>query len=392
MKLMLIAYALSVMFGLLMVVRVWRASTLDGVLTLLVPFYFIIAMIKYWNEPDHNIRFHALGMVVCLGIAFWAAFNAAEKMVNSGVAGMLASGSPAERADVVRQLREEGISVSAEEEKALTGNDPEAAARTMQHILATMESRQGGTSGSAEAHAAARPRDAEFDNPRPVAAEERPPEVLSYAEAARRATFNRGRYTREAIGLTVDLPLKYRLINAADARRLDQSRGRPEDARVMGWVLDEKNPLADPDTWHVTMRWHPDGWIAAGTLDPVQLLQAAQSQREPTVRVAASNGDLLGYAVSPQFDGQVLDWSEERVLANSDTHVVDCHAVRPGLRGMIEFSISGMAPAALETCHATVRLMAEKSSFHDGKGYVTTAPEGVSHASYTLAGVASHSP
>lgn len=377
MKLMLIAYALSLMFVLLMVVRVWRASALDGILTLLVPFYFIIAMIKYWNEPDHNIRFHVLGLVICSGIAYYAATNFVRDTV---------VGTPEQRTAMVKAFRDEGVALTPEQEKGLLSDDPDVVMATLQSL--DMESADGNSDGSV----ATRPRDAEFENPAPVPVQERPVEVLSYAEAARRAVFNRGRYTREAIGITIDVPARFRLISATDARRLDQARGRSDDARGLGWIIHENLALTDPDAWHVGVRWHSDGWVATAALDPAGLLDRALANKTPATRVAVSHGDLLGYAIAPQFDGQVIDWAEERVLANSDEHVVDCHAVRLGRRGVVEFSIVGMAPKSAALCHTTVRLLATRASFSPGKEYEAAAPAEGLRAPYTIASLATHAP
>ncbi|HSX61497.1 MAG TPA: DUF2167 domain-containing protein [Tahibacter sp.] len=382
MKIMLIGYALSLMFVLLMVVRVWRASALDGILTLLLPFYFIVAMIKYWNEPDHNIRFHVLGMLVCSGIAYYGATRVAKDML----------GTPEERQALVQAMREDGDKLTPEQEKGLLSDDPEVVLRTMQQI----EEQNGGVEYSdesgpgGEAAVDTQPRDAEFDNPRPVAAQERPVETLSYAEAARRAVFNRGTYTRDAIGVSIDVPSKFRLISATDARRLDQSRGRTEDPRGLAWIIHERLSLADPDAWHVTARWHSDGWVGAAPLDGPALLDAALANKTPAPRVMTSQGDLVGYAAAPQFDGQVIDWVEERVLANSDEQVVDCHAVRLGRRGVLEFSIVGMPTKSTALCHETVRLIAQRSSFLPGKEYPPAAPAEGLRASYTIAALASH--
>lgn len=385
MKLMLIGYALSLMFALLMVVRVWRASTLDGVLTLLVPFYFIVALIKYWGDPDHNIRFHVLGMLVCSGIAYYGATRVARDVALEMV------GTPEQRQAMIEELRKEGVALTPEQEAALQSDDPEIVLETMQQIDQQLGNSDG-DDGSSEGFATSdtQPRDAEFENPRPVAVQERPPEVLSYAEAARRAVFNRGRYTRDAIGVSIDVPSKFRLVNATDARRLDRSRGRNEDPRVLAWVIHERLSLADPDAWHVTARWHSDGWVGTGPLDGPALLEAAHANKTPAPRVLVSQGDLIGYAAAPRFEDQVLDWAEERVLANSDEQVVDCHALRLGRRGVLEFSIVGMPTKSLALCHETVRLLATRSSFLPGKEYPPAAPAEGLRAPYTVAALATH--
>lgn len=375
MKLMLIGYLISLLFGLLAVVRVWRASTLDGVLTLLVPFYFIVALIKYWSDPDHNIRLHAVGMLVGSTLSIYGAAHVTKDLADT----------PEDRQAFVQSLHQQGVKLTPEQERNLLSDDPDVVMATM----AALDDQDGGES-TGSAHAPV-PRDAEFDNPAPVA-RERPAEVISYAEAARSAVFNRGRYTREAIGVTIDVPAKFRLINASDARRMDRARGRPEDNRVLGWIIHEKLALTDPDAWHVNLRWLSDGWIAATPLDAAALLDDAQRNRTPNPRVVVSNGDLLGYAAAPQFDGQVLDWAEERLLVNSDDRVVDCHALRLGRRGALEFSIVGMPTGSAALCQTTVRLLAERAVFMQGKEYVEAAPGEGLRAPYTVAALATHAP
>lgn len=392
MTLVLIAYLISLVFAILMVVRVWRASTLDGVLTLLVPFYFIVALIKYWNDPDHNIRFHVLGIFICSVVGIWSASNMARHA--GGVSGMGSEADIQARTQVIKIMREQGLVITPEQEKRLLSED-DAVSDAAWRELGVRDEGDGSGAATASAHSGgsepSRARDAEFDNPRPVAAQERPVETLSYAEAARRAVFNRGRWTRDSTGFSIDVPAKFRLISAADARRLDSARARPEDNRIMAWILHENTPLADPDAWHVKVRWISDGWVATQALEPVQLLQTALDNKQPQPRVATSTGDLLGYAVAPQFDGQVLEWAEERVLLNSDQQVVDCHALRPGRRGVLEFSIVGMATGQLALCQATVRLLADRTSFLEGKEYPAAPPDGL-RAPYTLAGLATHTP
>ncbi|MBL8300841.1 MAG: DUF2167 domain-containing protein [Rhodanobacteraceae bacterium] len=386
MKLMLIGYALSLGFSLLMVVRVWRASTLDGVLTLLLPFYFIVAMIKYWGEPDHDIRFFVLGTLVSGGIAYYGATRVASE----------AMGTPEQRQAMVQTLRDNGVKMTPEQEQALLGDDPAAAAEAARQIDEQYADSDGddadfsASNGTATASAAARPRDAEFENPRPVAVQERPAEVLSYAEAARRAVFNRGRYTRDAVGVNIEVPSKFRLINATDARRLDQSRGRSEDPRGLGWIIHERLSLADPDAWHVNARWHSDGWVGTSALDGVALLESALANKTPVPQVLVSPGELIGYAIAPQLNGSVLDWAEERVLVNSDDQVVDCHAIRLGRRGVLEFSIVGMPVKSLALCQETVRLLAARASFLPGKEYPPAAPAEGLRAPYTLAALVTH--
>ncbi|WP_257387591.1 hypothetical protein, partial [Tahibacter caeni] len=134
MKLMLIGYLISLLFGLLAVVRVWRASTLDGVLTLLVPFYFIVALIKYWSDPDHSIRFHALGMLVGSTMSIYGATHLAKEAV----------GSQEDRQAMVQQLREQGVKLTPEQEQGLLSDDPAVVLATAQ----ALDAQAGGAGGA----------------------------------------------------------------------------------------------------------------------------------------------------------------------------------------------------------------------------------------------------
>lgn len=398
MTLVFVAYGLSIIIGILLLVRVFKASVLDGILTFFVPFYFIVPLIKHWSEPDHDIKYHVVALLGCIGLAFWGVTHVAGDIANNPGA-FLADGfmsmTTEDRRQYVQELRDEGITISPADEQALISGNKEEVGRALSNVMGRGSERGNDTpvqdSAETPPGGVTRARDAEFDNPRPVAAVERPTETISYAEAARRAVFNRGRWTRDSTGFSIDVPAKFRLISAADARRLDRARARTEDSRIMAWILHEDTPLADPDSWHVKVRWISDGWVATQALEPVQLLQAALDNKQPQPRVAASSGDLLGYAVAPRFDGQVLEWAEERVLVNSDQQVVDCHALRPGRRGVLEYSILGMAPGQLALCQATVRLLADRTRFLEGKEYPAAPPDGL-RAPYTLAALATHTP
>lgn len=397
MTLLFIAYGLSFIIGILMLVRVFKASVLDGVLTFFIPLYFIVPLIKHWSDPDHDIKFHVLALFACVGMALWGATRMTQEFAGDPggfLSSHLVSASAEERQKFVQDMRDEGIAISAEDEKAIVSGNKDEVAKAFGHVMETAHAKGLGeeaVSVGAATSSGSHKRDAEFDNPRPVAVPDRPVEVMSYAEAARRAVFNRGRWTREATGFSVDVPARFRLISPTDARRLEQARGRAEDKRLMGWILHENLNLADPDIWHVSMRWHSDGWVSSIAFDPAQQLTTALANKTPAPRVAVSAGDLVGYAAVPQLEGQVLSWTEERVLTNSDTHVVDCHALRLGLRGMLEFSIVGMEPGSLALCQTTVRLLADKSSFLPGKEYVASAPAGVAAAPYTVATLPTHS-
>ena len=72
--------------ALLAVMRVWRASALEGLLTLLVPCYVYVAMVRHWNDPDHGIRWHVLALTLGGALMFWYGQGVMREMAAEQIA------------------------------------------------------------------------------------------------------------------------------------------------------------------------------------------------------------------------------------------------------------------------------------------------------------------
>jgi len=360
------------------VVRVWRASALDGVLCLIVPLYVLVPMIKHWKNPDHDIRFHvALLFAGAIG-AVWMQYHFAQEILTEQTAARTALRSaPADQ-------QAEALADQAFESDDDDNGTPTDTRRPQATIELGRKARALG--GDAVASDTAPPQPAAPVSLEPAAAprEEARAAPLTLRQALALATFQRGTFDRSTIGFAIDVPEHFHLLSAGDARRIEASQGTPGDAREIAWVTQENMPLDSPGAWHVTVRWLSDGWVAAnGEFDAWRLLQQAQTGAAAK-RLAGSGGELIGFAVAPSYSGGIADWVEERLPQAATASVLDCHAVRLGRKGVVEFSVVGAAPGSQALCNANVSLLARSTRFEAGADYSPAAVD-APRASYTLA-------
>ena len=207
---------------------------------------------------------------------------------------------------------------------------------------------------------------------------------LTFARAQAEAPVFRGKYERPSMGLTLGLPDHFRALSSVDARRIETALGQATDDREVAWVLHEEVPLSGAASWHVRVRWLDDGWVDASVpRDAERLLRAAQGAKA-TARLAGSGGDLLGFAVAPSFAANTADWVEERLPDGASASVLDCHALRLGRKGVLEFSVVGAPAGSQALCNASVRLLAHRARTDNGAEYPQRAPADVGAAPYTL--------
>jgi hypothetical protein len=335
----------SLLIGLVAVVRVWRASTFDGILSLFVPFYILFAMVRYWNQPDHDIRWHVFAMLVLGGTSVWMSYRAVDQIHASEVAGR----------------------------SAATGQRGQDQSAGGSERLATGEV-------SARSAASAATQDESETTPRVASAED-----LRWL--ASRVTFYRGRFERPTTGYTLTIPSAFHLLDNADARRMEAAFGHPLDKKLVAWGVEQNLALTDPALWVVRMRWMNEGLVvaSAGELDATGLLNAARTQTH-VPRLASSGGSLQRFVAAPAHDGNVIYWVEERLPEGAKTSVFDCHALRLARKGVLEFSIVGARDALQKSCLATLRAFAQTVTFEPALDYPTVTA-GVVLAPYSLSGL-----
>lgn len=363
--LVLVLYGISFIVGLLMLVRVFRASVLDGILCLFLPFWTIVVLIKYWKDPDHDIKFYFFGQIAVLGVALLMVtrIERHEAHVNGS------SGAQAE-AD----------SDDGDDNASDTASKPSDSASN-RHAKARPEHAAGNATASASAPAPARSREADTPVRAPTAEELAPPPLRVVLHSV---SFQRGTMERSSAGFRLEIPDHFHALSATDAHRLEASLRQTPDGHEVAWVSHETVALDAPDAWHVSVRWLPDGWVAAGgMLDPWQLLKSAQ--RAAQSRLAGSGGDLIGYAVAPGAEDAVYSWVEERLPSGAPASVLDCHAIKLGRRGVLEFTVAGQPVGTQQLCSAAVRLLARHALFEPDSAYTAAQPESGPRAGYALA-------
>ena len=178
------------------------------------------------------------------------------------------------------------------------------------------------------------------------------------------------------------VPTTFHLAENSDARNLEMATGHPDDPDVVAWIVALNQPVTNPQTWVVRVRWRGDGVIAATPADlETKQLEAAMA-RPAEKRLASSAGTFKRFVDEPELIGHVVDWVEERTPASGKGPVFDCHAVRLARRGILEFSIIGVSEAVSKTCGATLQAFTEKLTFDGEHEYPdqpgrTEAPRGL---------------
>ena len=381
----LLLQGLSLMLAIITVRRIWSASAVDGILSLIVPFYVLVPLVKHAKNPAYDIRLHVLALFVCGGTIVWMhhrlaqQYHAEQSTVPSD---MLAEN------DVADDVANDGGQIDAVE-KALDEADPAPRASLelgpASHAGRGVRPKPDTAKTPSESPATVVLRDkpvVTLSAPAPVGATETapvPPPTLRQALAT--ATYHRGYFERDTMGLAIDLPEHFHALAAADVHRIEASQQQPVDAAEVAWVMHESVHLSSAGAWYVRVRSLNDGSVAAEALDPWRLLRQAQ-HGSVSSRLAGSGGDLVGFAVTPSISESVVDWVEERLPAGAAATVLDCHALRLGAKVVVEFSVVGAPAGAQALCDSSVRLLARNTRF-TGAGYGTSVAD-TRRAPYSL--------
>jgi hypothetical protein len=364
MMLYLVVQIAMLVLGIAMIRRVWSVSAMDGILSLLIPLYVIVPMIKNRSDPDHDIRFHVLLFFLGAGVVVWMQYRLAHEVVAEQ---SQQAGRPMTQEERAQALAERLVGDARD-------GDPEADADRPQGAVEIGPATRAPRRAEPSSETSVRSREPDT----PVSASAAVPAApLTFERALATATFQRGVFERASVGFAIDLPGHFHALAAGDVRRIKESQHLPVDNHELAWVLHESVSLDSDATWHVSVRWLSDGWVPApGALDAARLLQDAQ--RGPLLpRLAGSGGDLVGYAVAPSYSGGVADWVEERLPAGASASVLDCHALRLGRNGVVEFSVVGAAAGSQALCNASVRLLARNTRFEPGATYSPAATDAV---------------
>ena len=356
---LVVLYLISFVLGILVVVRVWRANTLDGVLSLFVPGYVFYALYKYWGDADHDIRWLLLFQCIAASLLVWNVFHV-----------------------VPAALDQNGLALAQRD--APTADDD--AADSDEGDAAPRRAVSSASTSAPDKVALASPAMRTPPSPEP-ATEAEPPRRATPAELQRLAEkvdFMRGRFAREAIGMRFEIPRSQHLLAGADARHADTALRGEHDTHLVGWMVDANKTLTDANLRVVRLRWRHDGLVAAEPAMPDSdaLLEATRT-RTHVPRLFGSGGSLLRYDSPPARDGATVVWSEERQLDGVKASVFDCHAVRLARKGVLEFSIAGVDAKAAKSCVDELSSLAASVQFDAGTDYPPQA-DNEPVAPYTL--------
>jgi len=168
------------------------------------------------------------------------------------------------------------------------------------------------------------------------------------------------------------LPESFRFIGrAATERVLAVLEEAPAD-ELLGWVIHQSINLAKDDAWAIEVSWYEDGFLALRPLAeiaPERLWILAQythtelgSHRE---RAGYEHSELVEFAIEPRPDNDLVYWAKRLRHANGSEHL-DCHALRRGRFGWLEFVSRYLPDDQLELCLRAVRTIAVNSRFDHG--------------------------
>ena len=366
--------------GIALVMRVWRASALDGVLCLILPFYMIVPMIKHWRDPQHDIRYHVLLLVLGGMGAAWMQWNFAHHILADRISEQQQRAH--EAGQQVQTLHDYVYAGTQEDDRPAPDDTPEGETVDLGRAGLGHTSPPPGEAAAANAPVTARTTVVASDSADMPRAPSSVRTTFTLPQAIAAATFRRGAFERSTMGFSIDIPEHFHLLAGNDMRRVETAAQQPLDRHEVAWMMHESVLLDAPTAWHVTVRWLSDGWVAAnGTFDAWQLLQDAR--HGSAAKLAGSRGALIGFAVAPSYSGGIADWVEERLPAGATASVLDCHAVRLGRRGVVEFSVVAAPAGSQALCDMSVRLLARSVRFEPGEEY-SPAAVGAARAPYTL--------
>jgi hypothetical protein len=355
---LMILYLVSFILGILIVARVWRANTLDGVLTLFLPFYVFYALYKYWGDADHDIRWPLLAQFIVSAILIWNVYHIAPAVIDPRLAAMQSQSQGAEDDD--------------------QADEDHSASRPARSSAAA--SAQGKTAPASATRQTRVPAQVSEAEPPP-----RPATTAELNDLAAHVLFLRGRFVREAIGMRVDIPRGQHLLAGTDARVADTALRGEVDPHLIGWMIAVDKTITDPNLRIVRLRWRHDGLVAGDAADPAALLDAAHT-RTPAPRLAGSGGTLVRYDVAPEREGSTIIWSEERQPEGAASSVHDCHALRLARKGVLEFSIVGVDAKAAQSCTDELRSLVATVRF-DAESDFPAQIQSEHLAAYSLSGM-----
>jgi uncharacterized membrane-anchored protein len=188
-----------------------------------------------------------------------------------------------------------------------------------------------------------------------------------------RLPYRRGVVDLADVQAQIDVPTHFRFVSAAALRAAGLSPGAVPHAKSIGWIVHEGVDLAAGDAWYIEVDWFGEGFVGSERLTAYGNAALLAEARATAARVAATevpgHVELVRFAETPVFDvsDARLTWVAEADHAGE--RVLDCHAVKLGRSGALQFSIASMALERSELCLRAVRLAAASSRFNANRAF-----------------------
>jgi uncharacterized membrane-anchored protein len=187
-----------------------------------------------------------------------------------------------------------------------------------------------------------------------------------------RLPYRRGIVELADVQAQIDVPTHFRFVAATALRAAGLAPGAVPHAKSIGWIVHEGVDLAADDAWYVEVDWFGEGFVGSERLTAygnAALLAEARATAARLERSGAREDELVRFAETPVFDvsDARLTWVAEANHAGE--RVLDCHAVKLGRSGALQFSIASMAPERGELCLRAVRLAAGSSRFNANRAF-----------------------
>jgi hypothetical protein len=333
-----VAFALSLVCSLIMLIRIFKSSVLLGVLSL---FFFpatIVALVRNWNDPDTDIKVPFFLSLLLGGFIVYSVYTTALSVVDEQIMLLsdadimeMAEGDP-EFAAMMRHQRD-----TLRDEHGWNEEDHDGESIDLDSLRVSIQ---------AERRDASEP--AGFE---PLT--EQTQLRLGFEAAANTLKFQRGTARFESARAELPIPKHFRFVPVDQLEAQARVRERDLGPGTFGWIVHERVDMGHEQAWWTEVRFHADGHMASGS-DSLNDIDAAWRARH----LATLDGPFL-----PSWNNQygIATWVEKR----SDGRY-DVLAARPTRHGLLRFEVPAVSSDQLELALRSSRLLAARTRLDRG--------------------------
>ena len=199
------------------------------------------------------------------------------------------------------------------------------------------------------------------------------PARVRWQRAIDSLSFRHGEVELRPAKASIRLPDSFKFVGrAGTARALAVLEHEPAD-EMLGWVVHQSVDLAKDDAWTIEVKWWGQGFLEVSSLAeiaPERMWIAAQYTHKELGELREREGlggyELVEFGVAPRLDNSDLVYWAKRMSYKDGSEGLDCHAIKRGRYGWLEFVSRFMPTDQLELCLRSVRAIASRSRFEHG--------------------------